>query len=279
MSIAAAIEPAYVTIPVIQAIILGVVQGLGEFLPISSSAHLILTPWFLGWTDPGLTFDVALHVGTLVAVLIFYGRDWLRLLKAGLFLGGKPDDRRMFWQMAIATIPGGIIGFLLEKKAEHAFRHPLLLACTLGVMGLCLWYCDRTGRKTRNMASLSLPEVIAIGFVQGLAVIPGVSRAGATMSLALLLGLKREEAARFSFLLSVPIIAGAAALKMRHMLHQPLHAELVAGMLAAAVVGALAIGFLVGYLRRGSFTPFVIYRIGLAAAVVVWYFMGHPAIS
>jgi undecaprenyl-diphosphatase len=129
------------------------------------------------------------------------------------------------------------------------------------------------------MASLSLPEVLAIGIAQGLAVIPGVSRAGATMSLALLLGLKREEAARFSFLLSVPIIAGAAALKMRHMLHQAPQPDLIAGMLAAAVVGAVAIGFLVGYLRKGSFTPFVIYRLALAAAVVVWFFMGHPAIS
>lgn len=278
MSLAIA-EPAAAAIPVVQAIVLGTVQGLGEFLPISSSAHLILTPWFMGWKDPGLTFDVSLHVGTLIAVLIFYGRDWIKLLTAGLGIGKDADDRRLFWQLIAATVPGAILGLLLEKKAEHAFRHPLLLACTLAVMGFVLFLCDRTGRKTRTVQTLSMLEVLAIGFAQGLAVVPGVSRAGATMSLALLLGLKRGEAARFSFLLSTPIIAGAALLKMRHMLGVPPQPDLVAGTLTAAVVGIISIGFLVSYLRKGSFTPFVIYRLLLAVGIVAWFFSGHPAIS
>ncbi len=278
MSLAVA-EPAYIAIPVVQAIVLGVVQGLGEFLPISSSAHLILTPWFMGWKDPGLTFDVALHVGTLLAVLVFYGRDWIKLLTAGVGIGKNADDRRLFWQLVAGTVPGAILGVLLEKKAEHAFRHPLILACTMAGMGIVLFLCDRAGRKTRTVQTLSLIEVLGIGFAQGLAVVPGVSRAGATMSLALLLGLKREEAARFSFLLSTPIIAGAAALKMRHMLHHAPQPDLVAGTLAAAVVGMIAIGFLINYLRKGSFTPFVVYRLLLAGAIVAWFFSGHPAIS
>ncbi|HVP39776.1 MAG TPA: undecaprenyl-diphosphate phosphatase [Candidatus Saccharimonadales bacterium] len=270
-------EAFYIAIPWWQAAVLGAVQGLGEFLPISSSAHLVLTPWFFGWKDPGLTFDVALHAGTLLAVLAVFGREWLRLLAAAARPAADPKRARQFWHLLAATVPGAAIGLALEKKAEHAFRHPLLLAGTLAGMGVVLLVADRAGRKTRQMGSLSTLEALLIGLAQGLAVIPGVSRAGITMSTALVLGLRREDSARFSFLLSTPIIAGAAALKMRHMLHQAPQPDLVVGTLVAAAVGLASIQFLLGYLKRSSFVPFVVYRWALAAAVVAWFLAGHPA--
>ena len=273
------VESLYTAIPVWQAAVLGAVQGVGEFLPISSSAHLILTPWFFGWKDPGLTFDVALHLGTLVAVLLVFGMEWLRLLGAALRPARERERARIFWYLVAATIPGGIIGMLLEKKAEHAFRNPLVLAGTLAGMGLVLWWTDRIGQKSRTLGSLSLAEAIGIGIAQGLAVVPGVSRAGITMAMALLLGLKREDSARFSFLLSTPLIAGAAVLKLRHVFQEPPHVDLVVGTLVAAAVGLASIGFLLRYLKRGSFTPFVVYRCLLAIGIVAWYFMGHPATS
>ena len=272
-------EALYTAIPVWQAAVLGAVQGLGEFLPVSSSAHLILTPWFLGWTDPGLTFDVALHVGTLLAVLSVFGKDWIGLALAALRPAAEPGKARLFWRIAAASVPGAAMGLALEHKAEHAFRSPLLLAATLAGMGLALWWMDRRGSKTRALEDLSLGESLLIGLAQGVAVVPGVSRAGITMAVALGLGLRREEAARFSFLLSTPIIAGAAALKMRHMLRVPPHADLVVGTLVAGVVGLLSIRFLLRYLKTGSFTPFAVYRCLLAAAVVAWHLAGHPAAS
>jgi undecaprenyl-diphosphatase len=268
----------YSAIPWWQAAVLGAVQGLGEFLPISSSAHLILAPWFLGWKDPGLTFDVALHAGTLLAVVLVFGREWLRLLVAAARPQADPERARLFWHLVAATIPGALIGLALEEQAEHAFRNPLLLAGTLAGMGLVLLLADRAGRKTRTMGSLSLFESLAIGIAQGLAVVPGVSRAGITISVALAMGLKREDSARFSFLLSTPIIAGASALKLRHMLKQPPQPDLVIGTLVAGVVGLASIQFLLGYLKKASFTPFVIYRWALAACIVAWYFLGHPAV-
>jgi undecaprenyl-diphosphatase len=272
-------EVFYLAIPWWQAAVLGTVQGLGEFLPISSSAHLILAPWFFGWRDPGLTFDVALHAGTLLAVLAVFGMEWVRLALAALRPRLDPERARMFWHLLAATVPGALMGLALEKKAEHAFRNPLLLAGTLAGMGLLLLLADRAGRKTRTMGSLSLFEALVIGIAQGVAVVPGVSRAGITMSVALAMGLKREDAARFSFLLSTPIIAGASMLKMRHMLKQPPQADLVVGTLVAGVVGLVSIQFLLSYLKKASFMPFVVYRWALAACILAWYFTGHPAIS
>ncbi|MBI5835724.1 MAG: undecaprenyl-diphosphate phosphatase [Candidatus Eisenbacteria bacterium] len=266
-------------VPWWQAVVLGAVQGLGEFLPISSSAHLILAPWFLGWRDPGLTFDVSLHLGTLLAVLLVFGKDWLLMGLAGIGARRDPERARLFWQLLAATIPGAVIGLLLESRAESEFRHPLLIAGTLSLVGLLLLWADRTGRKTRNMESLGFLEALLIGLAQGLAVVPGVSRAGITMSLALAFGLTRKDAARFSFLLSTPIIAGAALLKMRHMLQQPPHMTLILGTLVAGFVGLVSIQLLLGYLRRASFTPFVVYRWVLAAGVVVWFLAGHPALN
>ena len=264
-----------------QGIILGIIQGIGEFLPISSSAHLVLIPWFFGWEDGGLTFDVALHAGTLLALLVYFRAEWVTLFKG--LLQFKPEylksldeknvteeqfNSRMAFFLIIATIPGAIIGFLLEKKAEHAFRNPVLIATNLGVMGLVLWLCDRKGTKEKTLHDLKLKDVLLIGFSQGLAVIPGISRAGITISTALLRGLDRESAARFSFFISMPIIAGACLLKLRHLTGADLTPTFLAGISAAAISGYLAIGGLIRFLQKQTYGIFAAYRVALG--IIVW---------
>ncbi|OIQ61542.1 undecaprenyl-diphosphatase [Moorella thermoacetica] len=257
---------------VLQAIVLGLVQGVGEFLPISSSAHLILTPWFFRWPDPGLTFDVALHLGTLIAVVAYFWRDIIELVLSGL---GQPrsQDGRLFWYLIVASIPGAIFGVLFEKQAETIFRSPLLIALTLALMGLGLWWADRVGRKRRQLDDVNLFDGIIVGISQALAIIPGVSRSGITMTAGLLTGMERETAARFSFLMSVPIIAGAALLKLKDLSLREVNLAFIAGVLTAAVVGFLAIKFLLQYLRRGSYLLFTGYRILLAALVVAVFWL------
>src|SRR5438132_205633 len=195
--------------PVWQAVVYGVVQGLAEFLPISSSAHLTLLPWALGWEDPGLAFDVALHWGTLAAVLAIFWKDWIRLLNAGLIGRGSGSDRRLFWGLVISAIPAAIVGKLLDRWAESNLRAPLLIACTMAMLGLILWYADRVGRKSRDLREMTIPRALSIGVAQAAALVPGVSRSGATISLGLLEDFTREEIARFSFRMSTPIIFGA----------------------------------------------------------------------
>lgn len=259
---------------VFQAFILGLIQGLGEFLPISSSAHLILAPWLFGWPDPGLTFDVALHIGTLLAVVAYFWRDWVDLILNGLFRGTSTNSGRMFWSLILASIPGGVVGFLFEKKAETVFRHPLLIAITLILIGVVLLTADRWGLKNRDEESLSIGQSFLIGLAQALAIIPGVSRSGITISAGLFLGLKREDAARFSFLLSTPIIAGAGLLKLRHLtLAAILQAPFLVGFLTSAIVGFLVIGFLLRWVRRSDFAPFAVYRFLLGAFVIVLFFL------
>jgi len=182
---------------VLHALVLGIVQGLGEFLPISSSAHLVLIPWLFGWNDPGLTFDVALHMGTLLAVVLYFWQDWIRLIKAALRRQAS-DDKRIFWYLVLATIPGGLFGLALEEKAETVFRAPLLIGIMLIVMGILLYLADKK-RQLRKMDTMTMADAIWIGLSQALAIIPGVSRSGSTMTTARLLGLTREDAARFFF--------------------------------------------------------------------------------
>ena len=253
----------------VQAIVYGIVQGLGEFLPISSSAHLILVPWFFGWTDPGLTFDVALHVGTLVAVIAYFLRDWVRLIVKG-FTEAYSSEGRLFWYLVIATIPGAVAGFLLEKKAETVFRAPLLIATMLIVMGFLLYAADRWGSKKRSMQTVTFPVSLWIGICQVAAIIPGVSRSGVTMTAGLSSGLTRESAARFSFLLSTPIILGAAMVKLPHLLSDPsvITVDFIVGVVVSCVTGFVSIGFLLRYVQTRSFMPFVIYRFLLGLLVI-----------
>ena len=253
---------------VLQAVVLGVVQGLGEFLPISSSAHLVTVPWLFNWPDPGLMFDVALHLGTMLAVIAYFWRELLEIVYFGLTQPHSRDGR-LFWYLAVASVPGALLGYLFEEQAETIFRNPLLIAGTLTAMGLILWWADMRGRKTRRLEDLSWTDSILVGISQGLAIIPGVSRSGITMTTGLIAGLQREAAARFSFLLSVPIIAGAALYKLRELNPAMLDLPFILGIATAAVVGYLAIRFLLYYLRRGSYMVFAIYRFMLALLIVI----------
>ena len=237
----------------IQSIILGVVQGLGEFLPISSSAHLIIVPWLLGWQEHSLAFDVALHAGTLVAVVAYFWRDWLGIIRS-----------KFLWYIIVASIPGAIIGKLLEAKAEAAFRSPILIASTMGIFAVIFYFIDRFSWKTRDLKALGFFDSLVIGISQALAIIPGVSRSGVTMASGIGLRFNREAAARFSFLLSAPIIFGATILKLKDIAAIASGENgfsLLAGFLVSAVTGFLSIHFLLAYLKRHSFTVFVIYRI------------------
>jgi len=257
-----------------QAFILGLLQGLAEFLPISSSAHLALAPWLFGWPEPGLAFDVALHVGTLVAILGYFRAEWARLIRAGWNVSRNlraetPEEWRAVY-IVIATVPGVIAGVLLQKQAEATFRAPVLIAEALIVMGVVLWVIDRIMPQTRQLGTLRARDAILIGCAQAFAVVPGVSRSGATISAGRALKLDRESAATFSFLMSAPIIAGAAAFEGRHLIHtQFFGMPLVVGVLTSAIAGWFAIAALLRYVSHRSYGIFALYRLVLGA-VVIW---------
>lgn len=262
-----------------EAIFLGIVQGITEFLPISSSAHLIVIPWMFGWQGTlidSLNFDVALHAGTLAAILAYFWRDWLDLLRkffAGFGDGSwKTGEGRLVWFIVLATVPAGVLGMKYEHVVEESFRNPVLIAASLSVFSLVMWLVDRFMPKTDGLDRMTLGRALFIGCAQALALVPGVSRSGSTITAGLFTGFTRESAARFSFLLSTPVIAGAAALKLRKLHLAPGEAMPFAlGMLFSAVVGYLSIRFLLAYLNRHSLDLFVWYRLALAAAIAgVW---------
>ncbi|MBN1383173.1 MAG: undecaprenyl-diphosphate phosphatase [Deltaproteobacteria bacterium] len=258
----------------LHSIILGLVQGLGEFLPISSSGHLILTPWLVGWADHGLTFDIGLHFGTLIAVILYFWKDWLVLIHNGV-TDIKCREGRLFWYLVAATIPGAIGGYLLEDAAETVFRNPILVATMLVVMGFFLWWADQKSRKQTTLADISFKTAFLIGVFQVLAIIPGTSRSGVTMTTGLFLGLTREAAARYSFLLSAPVIFGAAVIKIPYLIHNPATVthQFLIGMFVACVTGIAAIGFLLKYVQTRTFLPFVWYRFALGILVFVLFFL------
>ena len=254
----------------LQAAILGLVQGLGEFLPISSSAHLVLIPWLFKWNDPGLTFDIALHIGTLIAVAIYFWKDWLKLITKGL-TDIRSTEGKLFWYLVAATIPGAVVGFLLEKKAETIFREPVLIATMLILLGVLLYWADRKSVKHIEMNRITFRTSLFIGLSQALAIIPGVSRSGITMTMGLLMGLTREGAARFSFLLAAPIIFGAALVKLPFLISNPsiITINFIIGILVSFVIGILSIGFLLRYVQTRNFLPFAWYRFILGSLVIV----------
>jgi undecaprenyl-diphosphatase len=268
----------------IQALVMGIVQGLTEFLPVSSSGHLIVVPFFLDVDDAflnSLEFSVMLHMGTLIALLGYFWRDWLRLVPAGLAalrdrsFRGDPD-RRLAWLLAASTIPGALVGFLFEDVIETAFRHVGLVAVTLVVGAAILWLADRSSRARRDIAGLTFPIAIGIGAAQALALVPGISRSGISISAGRFAGLDRESAARFSFLMATPITAGAGVFQAFQLLSGEtglvLAMEpLLVGMVASLVSGLVAIHVLLRFLRTHSLDIFVWYRVALAAVVlVVW---------
>jgi undecaprenyl-diphosphatase len=279
---------------ILQAILLGILQGLTEFIPISSSAHLIIIPWLFGWQDPALTslsFDVGLHLGTLLAVLVFFASDWWRYLKAGIaslveHKIGADRDRAFAWLFVVATIPGAVAGLLGESKIDALFHTPgqpvamaamITLAIIIALLGLVLLLADRLARHMRSINTLSLKDAILIGCAQALAIFPGVSRSGSTITAGLALGLKRDAAARFSFMLSAPIIAGAGLVSLLDVIHQLRSGALPPsefalfpiGIIFAAVSGFVCIKYLLRYLQQNSVVIFVYYRWALAILVIL----------
>ena len=261
---------------IFQAFVLGILQGLAEFLPISSSAHLSLAPYLFGWKDPGLAFDVALHLGTLAAVLWYFRHEWVALTKAGFDIvrtrrvAGDEQWRAVY--IVIATIPGAIGGLLLQDYAETVFRAPALTAIALIVMGTLLWAADRFAPQARALRQVRWVDALLIGLAQVFALIPGVSRSGSTMTAGRALGLDRTAAATFSFLMSMPITAAAAVLKVPEALREGITLPIVVGILASGISGWLAISVLLRYVSSKSFGVFAVYRwvLGIVVLAVIY---------
>lgn len=246
-----------------QAAVLGFVQGGTEFLPVSSSAHLVLVPRLFHWPDPGLAFDVALHVGTLLALVIYFRREWMGMVRL------RSENLKLLTLLLLGTVPGALAGLLLQDLAETSFRSPRLIAFTLAAFGVVLWAVDGLFPSRRRFQDLSFGSALFIGLGQALALVPGVSRSGATMTAARLLGYDRPTAARFSFLLSAPVILGAGLLELRRIPGETfLHPAFLAGVGTAALSSLLAIAFLLSFLQRSSFRVFALYRMMLGAAIL-----------
>jgi undecaprenyl-diphosphatase len=288
-------------LPIYQAIVLAIIQGLAEFIPVSSSGHLIIVRRLLGWNELSpaheLTFDVALHFGTLLSVLFYFRRTWFQIIRAAF--GGKVvrfseagdagqdltpaeqrEERMLLWFLAIATIPGAIAGKLLEHSAEDYFReHIYLIAGALIAVALVMWWGEKVGQLKKPLTGVSFADSIIIGCAQAAALVPGVSRSGATITAGLFRNMTRAAAVRFSFLLSTPIIAGAALLKA-HELHkeglpQGMHTPFLVGVLVSAIVGYGAIAWLIRYLQSNSLKLFIIYRIVAGIIVIGLAFAWH----
>jgi undecaprenyl-diphosphatase len=281
--------------------VLAIVQGFAEFIPVSSSAHLIIVRRLLGWNELSpaheLSFDVALHFGTLLSVLFYFRRTWFQIVRAAL--GGKVvrfseagdstatlsadeqrEERMLLWFLVAATIPGAIAGKLLEHSAEDYFReHIVLIAAALIVVALLMWLGEKVGRLQKPLTQISLADALIVGTAQAAALVPGVSRSGSTITAGLFRNLTREAAVRFSFLLSTPLIAGAALVKF-HELHKEglpegMHTPFLVGILISAIVGYGAIAWLVRYLQSNSLKVFIVYRIVVGVVVIALAYVWH----
>ena len=287
--------------PIYQAIVLAIIQGLAEFIPISSSGHLIIVRRLLGWNELSpaneLTFDVALHFGTLLSLLVYFRRTWFQIIRATL--GGKVvrfsessgsdvnltpaeqrEERLLLWFLAIATIPGAIAGKLAERSAEDYFReHIFLIAGALIFVALLMWWSEKASQQQKSLTQISLVDSLIVGCAQATALIPGVSRSGATITAGLFRNMTREAAVRFSFLLSTPIIAGAALLKAHELRKEGLPAEMhtpfLVGIVVSAIVGYAAIAWLIRYLQSNTLKLFVIYRVVAGIIVIALAFVWH----
>jgi undecaprenyl-diphosphatase len=288
-------------LPIYQAVVLAIVQGLAEFIPVSSSGHLIIVRRLLGWNELSpaheLTFDVALHFGTLLSVLFYFRRTWFQIIRAAL--GGKVvrfseaggsdenltaeeqrEERLLLWFFAIATIPGAIAGKLLEHSAEDYFReHIYLIATALIVVALLMWWGEKVSQLTKPLTRISFADALVVGCAQATALIPGVSRSGSTITAGLFRNMTREAAVRFSFLLSTPIIAGAALLKAHELRKEGLpagmHMPFLVGVLVSAIVGYITIAWLIRYLQSNSLKVFIVYRIVVGVIVIGLALMWH----
>ena len=267
--------------PLYQAIVLAIIQGFTEFLPVSSTAHLIIIPDLLHWKDPGLAFDVALHLGTLVAVLVYFFSDWVQVILNGIgvtYRGSHPDEnsRSLLWLLVLGTIPAGLAGLKFEKYAEEAFRSPYIIGGCMIAFGVLMGLADRASRARSALDQMTAFDAITVGCAQALAIVPGVSRSGSTLTMARFRGFSREAAARFSFLLSTPIIAGAAAKKGLEVyktgLAEDMRIPYAVGVVVSGAVGLLVIAFFMRYLRHNSLSVFVWYRILFGIIVIALAF-------
>lgn len=264
---------------IIQALILGVIQGLTELLPISSSAHLTIIPWMLGWTNSEIFnisfegFDVALHFGTLLAIAIFFFKDWIELIKGGynqVVKKEKTFEGKMFWYLVIATIPGGIIGFILDKFVGNKLETPIIIALALIIMGIILYIVDKKSSSNIKYEKMTFKQTFLIGLSQCLAFIPGVSRSGVTMTTGRMMGIERESVAKYSFLLSTPIVFAATVLKFKDFVFS---IPFFIGVFVSFLVGIFVIKFLLEYLKKGSFKIFAIYRVIFGIVIILRYLM------
>jgi undecaprenyl-diphosphatase len=251
----------------LHAVILGVLQGVGEFLPISSSAHLALAPRLLGWQYQGLAYDVMLHLGTLLAICVYFAKDWLEIIRAGFAKPGETEGR-LLWLLIAGSVPAAIFGLLLNDMAENVFRAPWWIACNLIFFSGLIYWADRAPSQKKQLSDISLKDMILIGLAQSIALMPGASRSGMTIMAALFLGYVRYDAARLSFLLATPVIFGAGLLEARKIAPANLDSAFAAGLLAAFIAGMLSIKFLLAYLKSRTLTPFLVYRVILGAAIL-----------
>jgi undecaprenyl-diphosphatase len=272
--------------PLYQVLVLAVVQALTEFLPISSTAHLYLTSWLLGWETQALEFDIGLHIGTLVAVLVYFYRDWAQIIAQGFGLSHGSDpklrqNRSLLWLLALGTIPVGVFGLTFHEQAETTWRSPFVMGGMLIGVAVIMWIADRAARGKRDLADVNLKDATAIGFAQALAIVPGTSRSGITITAALFRGMDRASAARYSFLLSTPAIGAAALLAVRELVTQGMAADMLLpfllGILVSAITGWLVIAWFLNFLRHGSLRFFVCYRIVFGIIVLALAFFRHPA--
>lgn len=264
--------------PLYQVLILAVVQSATEFLPVSSTAHLVLAPWLLGWNDPGLSFDIALHLGALAAIVIYFFRDWVQLFASGFGLPYRRDaelsrNPRLLWLLALATLPALLAGVAFERQAEGPWRSPYVIAAMLIAVGVLMYFADRLSRRQRDLGGITLADSLVIGLAQAIAIIPGTSRSGITISAALLRGLDRPAAARFSFLLSTPALAAAAAkafwdLRKQGGIPPETQLSFLLGVTVSALTGWLVIAFFLRFLKRHTLKIFVYYRIIFGIIVI-----------
>ncbi|MEO8661600.1 MAG: undecaprenyl-diphosphatase UppP [Bryobacteraceae bacterium] len=264
--------------PLYQAVLLAIVQGFTEFLPISSSAHLALAPWLLGWEDQGLTFDIALHFGTLAAVVMYFFRDWVQIVGQGFGLqwGSDPElskNPKLLWLLAAASLPIGFFGYVFQKQAETTWRNPIVIGVMLIAIGVLMWVAENVGKRTRDIGAVNLTDSLAIGVGQALAIVPGTSRSGITITTGLFRNLDRYAAARFSFLLSTPAIAAAAASAAHHLYKQGgippgMMMPFLVGILVSAITGSIVIAFFLKFLKEHSLKFFVYYRIVFGIIVI-----------
>ena len=264
--------------PLFQVVVLAVIQGATEFLPISSTAHLILAPWLLGWTDPGLTFDVALHLGTLLAVVVYFFRTWLQVIAQGIGMSYGDDEMLrqnpgLLWLLVVGSIPVGICGLLFEKQVESNWRSPLVIGAMMVAVGALMWVAERSGRRSRDIRAINLIDSVAIGLAQALALVPGTSRSGITITAGLFRNLDRVASARFSFLLATPVIAGAAAKKLYDVMKHggipaDMHTPFALGIVLSSVTGLAVIALFLRFLQRHTLYFFVYYRIIFGIIVI-----------